>query len=203
MNDREKKLVLLLGVAAFVIVNVFGISKYKSFKTKLSRDLIEARGEVDRARMIRDNYDLVEDEMIWVQDHLPVPKAGQMVATELEQYATSQATSHQLTLKGRSIRPNDESGINFHRAKVEFKVSGREESFYRWLDRLHAPDQFRAVTSMRLTPEAKDDTNIDATIEVEQWYIPAGEGDSALPEDVPEDEEEATPEESPNPPEIE
>ena len=48
-----------------------------------------------------------------------------------------------------------------------FKVTGREDSLYRWLDRLQMPDQFKGVTFMRLAPDAKDDTKIDATVVVD------------------------------------
>ena len=144
--------------------------------------MLVAQHKVDLAEVTAENYETVVSEMDWMADKSPAPKAGQLVATELEQYASNQANTHQLTIKRRAIKPNDEAGVHFHRAKVEFNVTGREDSLYRWLDRLQMPEQFRAVTSMRLSPDAKDDTLIDATVDVEQWYIPQSEDDAATPQ---------------------
>lgn len=200
MSDREKKLVLFFGLAAFLLVNFFGISWFQTQKEKVARQLAEAKGKVTLAQATADSYGTVIEEMDWLGEKSPSPKTGQLVATELEQYASNQASTHQLEIKRRAIKPNDEAGTHFHRAKVEFNVSGREDSLYRWLDRLQMPDQLKAVTSMRLSPDAKDDTKIDATIEVEQWYIPLAEGaDAAPPVETPAPAPEGSPAPEANP----
>ena len=200
MSDREKKLVMFFGLAAFLLVNFFAISWFQGQKDKIARKLVDAKGKVTLAQATADSYDTVVDEMDWLADKSPAAKTGQLVATELETYASNQATTHQLEIKRRAIKPNDETGKYFHRAKVEFNVSGRESSLYSWLDRLQMPDQFKAVTSMRLSPDAKDDTKIDAIVEVEQWYIPLVEdAEGAPPEEAPEPGPEAAPAPTPAP----
>ncbi len=172
MSDREKKLVLLFGLAAFVLINVFGVSWFRKQRDRLAAEVLEAEGNVQTADAFDRKYDTVLEEMDWMIEHAPKERSGQLVATELEQYASNQATTHQLTVKKRAILPNDQSGTHFHRAKSEFNVTGREDSLYRWLDRLQMPDQFRAITFLRLSPDAKDDKLIDCTVTVEQWYVP-------------------------------
>lgn len=178
MSDREKKLVLLFGLAAFVLLNAFGVSWFRKYRDKLEIDLRDAQGEVEMAEAASRKIDTVIEEMDWMADHAPNERNGQLVATELEQYGTNQAKTHQLEAKPTFL-PNDESGQHFHRAKVQFKVTGWESSLYRWLGRLQQPDQFRAITFLRLSPDAKDDKLIDCTVIVEQWYVPeSGEGES-------------------------
>lgn len=178
MSDREKKLVLLFGLAAFVLLNAFGVSWFRKYRDKLEIDLRDAQGEVDMANAASLKIDSVIEEMDWMADHAPKARNGQLVSSELEQYGTNQAKTHQLEAKPNFL-PNDESGQHFHRAKVQFKVTGLEASLYRWLGRLQQPDQFRAITFLRLSPDAKDDTLIDCTVIVEQWYVPeSGEGES-------------------------
>lgn len=178
MSDREKKLLLLLGLAAFAIVNVFGFSWFRKQRDKLASRLLDAEGSVQMADAYAAKYDTVVEEMDWMNQYKPKPRAGQLVATELEQYASNQATTHQLEVKRRAIKPTDETGANFHRAKVEFNVTGKEDSLYRWLDRLQMPDQLRAITFLRLSPDAKDDTLIDCTVEVEQWFAPLSDDEA-------------------------
>jgi hypothetical protein len=180
MSDREKKLVLIFGLAAFVLINVFGVSRFRQFRDKVQKDLVAAEKSVATAGDNRDAYDERADELEWMQDHRPEPKMRQTVETELEQYATSQGQAAQLTnVPKGEFMPAVEKGY-FHRARVKYnKVTGSEASLYRWLDRLQMPDQLRAVTFLRLEPEAKDDTLIQATVIVEQWFIP----ESAQPEE--------------------
>jgi hypothetical protein len=191
MSDREKKLVTLFGLAAFVLVNFFGISWFQGQKHKVERDLAKAKNEVVSAEAAAGSFDTVYDQMKWLNDKTPSPKAGQLVGTELETYASNQATTNGLEVMKRDLKPNDETGKYFHRAKVQYKVSGNEDALYRWLDRLQMPDQFKAVTFLRLTPDPKEDTKIEATVDIEQWYVPLIDGAAATPEEAPEAGEDA------------
>jgi hypothetical protein len=178
MSDREKKLVLLFSLAIFVLLNFFAISWYRGYRATITKALGKAEASVGDAKVMDKDRETNQGEMDWLADHYPEPKAGQTVQTELEQFASNQATANTLEIKRRKILPSDEAG-RFHRAKVEFNVTGSEAALYRWLDRLQMPDQFRAITFMRLSPDAKDDTKIDCTVTVEQWYVPAtGEEDA-------------------------
>lgn len=195
MSDREKKLVLLFGLAAFVLLNVFGISWFKGYQTKLAKKLSEAESNVQVAEAYDASYANVETEMKWLEDRLPAPKAGQLVQTQLEKFASDEASKAQLTIKRRKILPSDETpGAEFHRAKVEFNVTGRELGLYAWLDKLQVPNEFRAITHLKLSPDSKDDTMIECTVTAEQWYLPQGEAtDEAAPEGGANESENATP----------
>jgi hypothetical protein len=193
MSDREKKLVLLFSVAIFVLLNFFAISWYRGYRASVTKALGKAKTSVEDARIMDTDRETNQGEMDWLADHYPEPKAGQTVQTELEQFASNQATANSLEIKRRKILPSDETG-RFHRAKVEFNVTGNEAALYRWLDRLQMPDQFRAITFMRLSPDAKDDTKIDCTVTAEQWYVPSsGEEDAGGSEQEPEAVENAEP----------
>lgn len=184
MSDREKKLVLLFGLAAFILLNAFGVSWFRGYADKLKLELKAAQKEVVTADEASQKFDTVIEEMDWMAEHAPEERNGQLFATELEQYGSNQAKTHQLTATPTFL-PNDETGVHFHRAKVQFKATGMENSLYRWLGRLQMPDQFRAITFLRLSPDAKDDTLIDCVVVVEQWYVPiSGDGEEA-PSEAP------------------
>ena len=195
MSDREKKLALFFGLGAFVLLNLFGFSKFRVFRAKVAQQVVTAKATVDTAEVNREESDSRSEEMEWLTNHYPEAKAGQTVQTELEQFASNQATANQLEVKRRKILPSVE-GTHFHRAKVEFNVKGTEAALYRWLDRLQMPDQFRTITFMRLSPDAKDDTLIDCTVTAEQWFVPPAadaEGEAVEPDaDAPATSENTT-----------
>ena len=175
MSDREKKLVLFFGLGAFVLLNLFGFSKFRVFRTNVANQVVKEKALVAAAEVNREEADSRSEEMEWLTNHYPEAKAGQTVQTELQLFGENQATANQLTVVNRRFLPVEE-GSNFHRAKVEFKVTGTEAALYRWLDRLQMPDQFRTVTFLRLSPDSKDDTLIDCTAIAEQWFVPPAAG---------------------------
>ena len=174
MSDREKKLVFLFGFAAFVMVNFIGIKWFMGMRDETARKLQEAETKLQQAHVYAESYDSVIEEMEWLAAHYPEPKARQTVESELEQYGSNLARTNQLELKPVKILPADERG-RMHRAKVQFVVSGAEANLYRWLGMLQDPNLLRANTFLRLSPKRDDDTTIDCTVTVEQWFVPATE----------------------------
>ncbi|OYV03708.1 MAG: hypothetical protein CFE26_20730, partial [Verrucomicrobiales bacterium VVV1] len=116
-----------------------------------------------------------EDEMTWLADHEPQPDEDQLVQTKLQQLAESEARNGGLTIKtgGQKLLPTDKTGPYYHRAKVEFTVNGTEQALYSWIGKLQVAAEFRAVTFLRMMPNKEDDTKIDATLIIEQWFVPA------------------------------
>ena len=123
--------------------------------------------------MFRASREQVTDQMEWLASHQPEPAANQDVQTKLQQLCESEAKKFSLEIKNQRPLPTDTtSGVHYHRAKIQLTVSGTEDALYRWFDRLNVPDQLRAATVIRLSPNAKDDTKIDCTATVEQWFVP-------------------------------
>ena len=58
---------------------------------------------------------------------------------------------------------------------MQLNVAGREEALYRWLDQINDPAKLRSATQLLLKPDAKDDTLIDCTATIDQWFVPATE----------------------------
>ena len=173
MSPREKKLLIFFAVAGFIILNflVFGFFKTKSVEVERLRD--QARQKLDTAEMFRASREQVLDEMEWLAKHEPEPAANQDVQVRLEQLCKKEAESSGLTIKTQKLLPSDTTeGHYFHRAKIQLIVNGSENSLYRWFDRLNVPEQLRIATSIVLSPNKEDDTKVDCTATIEQWFVP-------------------------------
>ena len=172
MSDREKKLLVFFGIAGFVILNFLGFNFAQGQRLKVNRDNAEARKQLDIAEMFRENSAEVQDEMEWLAKHEPAPAAPQDVESKLQQFVEKNATANGLTIKSQKPLPTDTSGTYYHRAKFQFVVNGQEASLYRWFDQINMPDQFRIASQIRLSPDSKDDTLIDCTATIEEWFVP-------------------------------
>lgn len=171
MSPREKKLLYFFAAAGFIVVNflLFGYAQNLSIKAKADR--AQAERQLEQAEQFRDSSEQISDEMDWLAEHEPEAAANQDVQTKLQQLCESEARAVGLTIKTQKPLPTDE-GTHFHRAKIQLLVNGSEESLYRWFDRLNVPDQLRVASSIRLSPNQQDDTKIDCTATIEQWFVP-------------------------------
>ncbi|MES2440018.1 MAG: hypothetical protein V4584_13160 [Verrucomicrobiota bacterium] len=173
MSDREKKLLIFFSLAGFIIVNFLVFNFAKSTRTDVDNQRKQAEQKLTIAESYRDNSEKVAGEMEWLTEHEPEPAANQDVQTSLQQIVEREAKSVGLTIKpGQKPLPTDTTGTYYHRAKIQITVSGTDESLYRWLDRLNVPDQFRIASQIRLSPNTQDDTKIDCTATIEQWFVP-------------------------------
>jgi len=173
MSPREKKLLLFFSAAGFIMLNVAAFSWYSKTSARIAIEKSEARTKLDTAEMFRISREQVMDEMSWLAKHEPEPAAYQDVQTRLQQLAEREARTTGLTIKNQKLLPTDTtSGIHYHRARVQFNVTGTEQALYLWLDRLNFPDQLRATTQIRMSPNREDDTKIDCTADIEQWFVP-------------------------------
>ena len=173
MSDREKKLILIFSLAGFAILNFFGYSFAMKARGKANTERDLAKQKLATAEAYQAKREEVTDQMEWLAKHEPEPAANQDVQTKLQLFAEGQAKETGLTIKTQKPLPTDATASKYyHRAKLQITVTGTEQALYQWFDRLNVPDQFRIATQIRLTPNQQDDTKIDCTATIEQWFVP-------------------------------
>jgi hypothetical protein len=57
-------------------------------------------------------------------------------------------------------------------AQVKFTVTGEEKNLYAWFDRMHSPNDFRAISEITMSPNREDDSKIDCIVTFDQWFVP-------------------------------
>ena len=173
MSSREKNLLLFFSIVGFLVLNFLALSYYNSKRLEVDLQRNQARKKLATAQMFRASRAQVTDQMDWLAKQEPAPAANQDVQTKLQQLCENEAKTAGLTIKSQKPLPTDAAaGLHFHRAKIQITVNGSEESLYRWFDRLNVPDQLRIASSIRFSPNTQDDTKIDCTATIEQWFVP-------------------------------
>jgi hypothetical protein len=173
MSPREKKLLIFFGLAGFVIVNFLAFNFASTKRIDVNAQRTDAEQKLAQAEMFQESREQVTDEMEWLAKHEPEPAANQDVQTSLQQIVEREAKAVGLTIKpGQKPLPTDTTGTHFHRAKIQITVTGPEDALYRWFDKLNVPDQLRISSQIRLSPNPQDDTKIDCTATIEQWFVP-------------------------------
>lgn len=176
MSSREKNLLIFFAIAGFIILNVIGFRFYAGKKLDVHRKNLDAHAALDQAHLFAEKRDQVLEDMEWLAKNEPQPSAPQDALSKLQQLVEREAQIAGLAIKPNSqkLLPTDETeGRYYHRAKLQITVTGTEQALYSWFDRLNIPEQFRTATNIRLQPDREDDTKIDCTAVIEQWFPPA------------------------------
>lgn len=172
MSPREKKLLTFFGIAGFAVINFLGFGYFQTKRVQVTQLKQQAHQKLETAHLISASRDQVTDQMDWLTKHEPKPAANQDVQTQLQQLVERDAKSFSLTIKTQKPLPTDTTGVYYHHAKIQITVSGSEESLYRWFDRINVPDQLRIASQIRISPNQQDDTKIDCTATIDQWFVP-------------------------------
>jgi len=175
MNDREKKLLVLVGVIVFLILNLAAWSVvYSPRKKAAEAKETEYVGKMGKAKDRQFELDEIQPQAEWLErNEQKMVKSWQKALADLESLANREAKRRGLTVK--QVKPMNASnieGLDLHRARVEIEVSGREQVLFQWLDRLNSPSDLRAVTSLIISPKKDDDTQVDCQVRLEQWFVP-------------------------------
>lgn len=172
MSDREKKLLIFFAVAGFAILNFLGFNYAMGKRAEVNSQRTVAEQKLALADEAIEKREKIADEMDWLAKHEPEPQADQDVKTSLQSLIEREAKATGLEIKTQKSFPTDATdGHYYHRAQFQITVTGMEEALYRWFDRINVPDQFRVASQIRLSPN-QDDTKIDCTATIEQWFVP-------------------------------
>ena len=175
MSESEKKLLLILGVTFFIVLNFIGfnvlylpsVEAAKNAKINAERDLKGA----ETVLSLRETY---EPEMAWLERSGTASTTPIVAQSKLQSLLRRLATSKQLEVRDSRIIPF-QPGQHFDRVKVLCKVTGMERNVMSWLTSIHQVAQRQVVTKLEIKPQNNDITRVEVEVEVEKWIIPADE----------------------------
>ena len=177
MNEREKKLIILLVGAAFIIGNLFAYNTYTGAMQKKETLLKKDENELKLKLRELEEASLHFDDVDWLAENLPSEGTHASIRAELVTSTEQSAKKNMVVIKKRPspLRENPEEEGSFRSAVVKVQVNCRDGELYRWLCELQNPKKTRSITRLRITPQRDDATRIDCELEVTRWFIPVSE----------------------------
>lgn len=176
MSKRESNLLLLFGATGLIFLLLWGYQSYAGFRVRLQNDRVAAENALREAELYLKSSESIQDEIDWLSQHEPAPQAGEQVPTKLQQLASAEATKAGMQVKKMEILPDrsaeSEEATLYRVGQVKFTVTGDEKNLYAWFDRMHSPNDFRAISQLTLSPNREDDSKIDCQVVFDQWYVP-------------------------------
>lgn len=178
MSDRERNLLFILVTMAFVAVNFLGYKLwYQPKMTALQGAQASAESKASTNETMGNALSARQPDLDWIGRYEPKPTTLGKMRTKIQQLAENEANRAQLEIFGRGRFGDAVEGptLSYHLARYELEVRGSEASIYRWLDRLHSPNDFRAISYLKITPVRDDLARATCKIYLDQWFVPEGE----------------------------
>jgi len=173
MSPREKNLLIILGLALFIILNFVAYSSFYSPMIKKAAG--EKRIAEDKLRLSEMTLTQGEDldpEIQWLERSGTATDTPTNAQTKLQADIKNQARAKKVELRDSRILPF-QPGQHFTRVRVLCKVVGAERDVFSWLATIHRTNQRQVITKMELSPMKTDLTKVECEVEVEKWIIVA------------------------------
>ncbi|MBK1792600.1 hypothetical protein [Persicirhabdus sediminis] len=175
MSEREKKLLGLMVVITFVMLNLFGFRLLHAKMEAKERQTEQMLEEVSTFDSMIQGMVEAESEREWLNNNPPMVSTFGKVGGELvEVIKRAAAKGVQMTKQPQPLQQNLNEVGNYRSASCEVIVNGRDMEIYRWLLEMHEPTLARTVSSITITPAKSDDTRMDCRAVITQWFKPAG-----------------------------
>lgn len=176
VSDRERKMAVMIIAILVVFVHVYGSKKLvDSFDKKK----VELRVLEQRAQAIVSGSSIegsIKEEKQWLQGHEPQPQTYEDVQTELQSFLMSAGERAGLSPFSQQLIPNknleEDLVSHYNRVRIQISAQGDQEKIFQWLVSIHQPDQFRAITYLKIEANQKVEGEVICHIIAEQWLVP-------------------------------
>ncbi len=170
LTSSEKRLSLFLGVALFLIANVFLLNAWLQ-GTKAMR-----QQRTDLSNLLIEQEIWLEDEAYWTERrqwldaNQPMAAADGSAGTSLLEFVRTSASQHGVQILQQSLA---EPNINpdYHEHSVQLRVSANLEGLARWLAEIQKPESFHAITAFNLKSD-KEPPTVLCDLQIARWYRP-------------------------------
>ncbi|NWK54007.1 hypothetical protein HW115_00165 [Verrucomicrobiaceae bacterium N1E253] len=177
MNEREKKLVLILAAAGLLVVSLFGYTTYSGAMQKKKVELKKGSDELKLKKRELEQALQRIDEVEWLAQNMPTSGTHTKIRSELVSFVEQSCAKYKVNVKKRpsALRENlEEQGV-FKSAVVKVMVNCTDKQMYDLFCLLQNPREARSITRMRIIPQRDDATKVDCELEITQWYSPEDE----------------------------
>ena len=173
LTAKEKKLLLALVGALFVLLNVVGLQAFLNRQRALQSSIVQLQAQLAEGRALLEEKDLWGQRAAWLDEHQP---SDDVTTTDDDakfyEFVESSAKSAGLEYTRKDAGNLPASGPL---AEVfdSSQVKGKMESLVKWLNELQQPKAFRAVKQISI--KSGEPPDVIAEVEVARWYRP-GQG---------------------------
>jgi hypothetical protein len=171
LSRRESRLLLIIGVAAFLLLNFLGYQQLTQRRVRAVSAQRTYKLDLTRLRELQQAKPAADVNAHWIETRLPAYKDVDQFETYLFNIVTNRAAAAgDLELTKKDPRPTQQDEL-VHRSIMEIECTATMETLVKFLHSLQDREAFRFVSFLELTP-TKDEERVRCQARIEQWWRP-------------------------------
>lgn len=173
MTKRERNLVIAFLGILFLMSVILGVYFFKKHQAELEKEKQMLRLEVQFAKNSVELAQVLEKEKKWLTKYEPRPVEYSVAMSEFQELVTKSAESHELTLSSVKVKMVGDYGGSYRKIEIMAMVKAKQEVIVDWLVKLHNPIDFQVVTTLKISPDAKEEDLLVTQVAIEKWIVEA------------------------------
>lgn len=172
LTAKEKRLLLVLLGAIFVLINVIGLNTYLARWQSWKNSLVQLQGQLVENRAILEVGGEWLERAAWLDANQP---ADDVATTDDDakfyEFVETSAKNAGLTYQRREAGTVPQDGLLAEVFDTS-QVKGTMEALVKWLVQLQDPAAFRAIKQLSI--RSGEPPQVVAEVTVARWYRPSG-----------------------------
>jgi len=171
LTAKEKKLLIALLGALFVLLNAVALQMFLTRQSALHSNISKLNSQLAENRSVLGQKAMWDDRARWLEEKQPTDDVSSIDDdTKFTEFVESTAKKSGLTYTRRGGGPV-QSGEQYAEVYDASQVKGKMEALVKWLSELQQPEAFRAIKLLRIK-SAPEPPDVIADVEVARWYRP-------------------------------
>lgn len=168
LSSRERRLMTLLLVAGFIVLNFLGYQALAQRRTAALARQRTLQFDIARLKELQAAKPLADINTEWINNHLPAYTDIDQLETHLFNVVTSKAAAAGVELTKKDPRPTQKDD-SVHRSIMDLEATAEMEDLVSFLHSLQGREDFRFISFLELTP-TKDEERVRCQAQIQQWW---------------------------------
>lgn len=171
LTAKEKKLLIALTAALFVLLNVVGLQAFLNRQRALQSSIVQLQAQLAEGRALLEEKAIWQERAAWLDEHQP----SDDITTTDDDAKFYEFVEKSAKAAGLEYTRRDAGNVPASGSLAEVfdssQVKGKMESLVKWLNELQQPKAFRAIKQISI--KSGEPPEMIAEVEVARWYRPA------------------------------
>lgn len=173
LSPNERRLLMILGMIAFAVINLFLWSYLFQQQRNVSTKLAMLEREIQAANHWLQDEPLYQERVKWVNQKQPtLPNTGE-ASSQLLKIAQDSAAKYNLSIS-RNTLGDPEFTPHYTEVTISMNVEGNMQDLVKWFAAIQEHGSFRFFKRLALK-EKKDSENLTAETVIALWGKPMQE----------------------------
>lgn len=179
MKASERRLLMTLGVLVAICGGVLLSQRLlrRQHAIKRREHTLELQQMESQAMLAE--AEIWKQRLSWLQASQPMMNSENEASEELLEFLLTTAAAQRLTVQKKQLHEPIIAAY-YREVGVTLTVRGPLPSVFRWMHGLLAPEAFRVVSRLKITPDSASPADVVAVMRISQLHAPVMAGESSL-----------------------